>query len=162
MRVCIDSSPFVRTVLGKGVILRDTDDALAALQVSCRDPGRLPKPADAAQYLHAKALYHHRRVHEHLYRLLGDLQLSLMARAQALAIRANGIPSPETFFILSDWSNLDPILRDCGFPEDVEREARLLVQAHKESATTPLFADFRQRFSDVAETLERAFRAREP
>src|SRR6185436_2992313 len=99
-------------------------------------------------------------VHEHLHQLLGDLQLSLMARAQSLAIQTRGVSSPETFFELSEWPALDEILREYGLPEALRREARLLIDAHKDSTATPLFAELRQRFSEIAEELERAFTAR--
>lgn len=152
--------PFVRTVLGQGVLLRDTGGTLAALQSSCCDASQLPAPAEAAQYLHSKALFHHRRVHEHLHQILGDLQLSLMARIQALAVRTNGVSTPETFFELSTWPALDDVLRACGLPEEIRRETRLLIEAHKEDSSR-LFSEFRQRFSDVAEELERAFIAQD-
>lgn len=148
--------PFVRAIFMEGRILRDTDACLEGLAALCRDPDSLPTAHEAAEYLHSKALIHHRRVHEHLHQLPGDLQLSLMARAQALAILAKGTSSPATFVELSAWPELAAILRGYGLPDDVIAETGTLIGAHKGNAE-PLFAEFQRRFSDAAEALERLF-----
>jgi len=153
--------PFVRTVFGTGRILRDKDASLAELRALCCDPDSLPAPQETVRYLRSKARFHHRRVHDHLQQLQGDLQLSLMARAQSVAIQKNGLLSPETFFDLSVWTVLERILRESGMPAELTSEAGRLIAAHKNPDATGLFADFRQRFSNVAQELERSFMAQD-
>jgi len=151
--------PFVRTIFAEGEILHDTNQLLARLSEACRDPQRVPDKAAAARQLHTKALFHHRRVHEHLDELLGDVQLSLMARAQAIALLAESSPAPETFVAISTWPGLESVLRDRGIDGTIAEEARALVAAYKQPFSTEVLADFRQRLSDVAEQLERAYDA---
>ena len=149
--------PFVRTIFGQGEILRDTNGLLSALCVRCHDPSALPDVKDAAQYLHAKALFHHRRVHEQLYELLGDLQLSLMARLQALSLLAKKGPTPESFFEISTWFGVKASLGDGVLDDAVCARAQLLIEAHKAPIESELFHEFCERFSTVAEQLELAF-----
>jgi hypothetical protein len=149
--------PFVRAILGEGEILLDSDERLAKLRTRCADPSHVPEAHAAARYLHSKALFHHRRVQRHLYDLLGDLQLSLMARAQALALLDRGTSSPGVFHDLSDWGRLEELLRERGLRADLLARARALIEAHQNAFETEVLAEFRRRFYDVAEELERAF-----
>ena len=149
--------PFVRTIFGQGEILRDTNGLLSALHARCHDPNGLPDVKDAAQYLHAKALFHHRRVYEQLYELLGDLQLSLMARFQALSLLANSEPTPDSFFRVSTWDGAKASLGDGVLDEESCAVAQLLIEAHKKASEVQLFSEFRQCFSTVAEKLELAY-----
>lgn len=149
--------PFVRTIFAEGVILHDTSGLLAELIAACRDQIRVPEHVIAAQYLHAKAVFHHRRVHEHLYELLGDLQLSLMARAQAIALLSDAAPTPDTFVLISRWSGLVDLLRANGIDEEIINTAQALVNAHKVPSSDELFGEFTTRFSSVAERLARTY-----
>jgi predicted nucleotidyltransferase len=149
--------PFVRTILGEGQILVDSDERLAKLRTRCADSSLVPNARAAARYLHSKALFHHRRVQRHLYDLLGELQLSLMARAQALALIGRGPSPPSIFHDLSDWERLEELLRDQGLQENLLVRARSLINAHQNAFETEVLAEFRSRFYDVAEELDRAF-----
>lgn len=148
--------PFVRSVIGTGRILRDEHETLAALKAQCSDPSTLPSTATAIDYLRTKAVTHHHRLHDHLRGLLGDLQLSLMARCQALALSRLGEVSTATYFELGDWAVLEQALEACEIPATTRADVHALIEAQKQSPTDGPLGDFYKRFSDAAEALERA------
>jgi len=148
--------PFVRTIIGEGEILRDQYGLLMRLREHCLDRTCLPHRDSTVRYLRSKALFHHRRVQEHLYELLNDLQLSLMARGQAISVLSTAPTSPADYFALSNWPDFEGVLRECGVDASACDEGRVLVEAHKAGFSNNLFAEFQRRLSFVAQELELA------
>lgn len=151
--------PFIRAIFVEGTILLDSSELLRRLRNLCLDPGSVPNSAATVQYLREKGQYHHQLVEQHLYELICNLQLSMMARAQALFV-ANSIEiNPKRLIDAADWTRLSRHLHETGWTERRVKLFEALVKAHKYNGAEGPIATLKTAMAEITESLEDIFYA---
>lgn len=102
--------PFAWVVCTDGVIVADSENLLDSLQKACREhPKNFERP-QLRSYLWNKCSSHHQQALQALDTFFTNIQLSVMAGAQALAVQSN--PDPIGSKNLVKWAEWSQLVQD--------------------------------------------------
>jgi len=125
--------PFAWVVCTEGIILKDRAGLLAALQKDCRNLKKQTSVRELVVYLHSKSQNHYEQARQTFQQFLSNMQLCLMAGAQAVAAdRLVSTLAGTDLVAMASWENLKTILVRAGVSQnDIELIERLiLAQKH--------------------------------
>lgn len=124
--------PFAWVVCGTGRILKERGDLLADLQKHCRSEAEPLEASSVRGYLQNKSAMHYVQAMQLLNQFYSNIQLSLMAGAQAVAAsRCKGTVKPDTLVRMADWAKLKAILQETAATRREIESVEQLIMAHK-------------------------------
>lgn len=124
--------PFAWVVCSEGRILKDRNDLLAGLQNECRSQSEGTDATLVARYLQSKSYSHYVQAIQALNQFLSNLQLSMMAGAQAVAAQhEKGQLTTEKLVGMADWENLKSALQATTATKREIETVEQLIMAHK-------------------------------
>jgi len=134
--------PFAWVVCSEGVIVKDRSGLLSDLQRQCRSVQESVDAAAASGYLHEKSRTHYALAMQAFQEFLANIQLSVMAGAQAVAAqRSQGRLNSKTLADMARWDHLKEKLSQAGATAQEVESIEQLVVAHKLARTeTEYFA----------------------
>lgn len=125
--------PFAWVVCGTGKIIKERDDLLDDLQKNCKSETDPLETSAVRNYLQNKSTTHYVQAMQALNQFYSNMQLSLMAGAQAVAVdqHKNNV-SPNRLIDIADWRILKDVLQEGGATRREIESIEQLIMAHKE------------------------------
>ena len=124
--------PFAWVVCTRGKILKDRSNLLLDLQNECRVSHTPLETNTISKYLQTKSRNHFDQAMQGFQQFLANIQLSVMAGAQAVATSGtNRTIEPDEVIALSDWDNLKRFLFSASVSQEDIHKIELLINAHK-------------------------------
>ena len=124
--------PFAWVVCSTGKILKERDNLLGDLQKNCKSETESLEASTVKSYLQNKSSTHYVQAMQALNQFYSNIQLSLMAGAQAVAVdqHKNNVP-PKLLVDIADWQILKDVLQEGGATRREIESIERLIMAHK-------------------------------
>ena len=134
--------PFAWTVCGEGHILKDRNELLKELQQKCGSSAEKLDSQAVAQYLKGKSTNHYVQAMQALNQFYSNVQLSVMAGAQAVATHQSkkGV-LPDNLMKMAEWQQLKGVLQEAGATRREIETVEQLIMAHKQAHKADQVAD---------------------
>jgi hypothetical protein len=125
--------PFAWVVCSTGQIIKERDTLLTDLQKHCKGEAEPPDAAAVKGYLQNKSATHYVQAMQALNQFYSNIQLSLMAGAQAVAAsQSKGAIKADKLVRLADWAHLKETLQESTATRREIESVEQLIMAHKQ------------------------------
>ncbi|MEI8195052.1 MAG: nucleotidyltransferase domain-containing protein [Phycisphaerae bacterium] len=124
--------PFAWVVCADGRILRDRDGLLADLQRDCKQDHAVSEREALVRYLQGKSILHYSQAMQAFQQFLANIQLSMMAGAQAVVAHdGKGEVVTTELLGMASWEMLKAVLQKTTATKREIETVEMLIMAHK-------------------------------